>query len=100
MSALPIGGRAAGKTFSLSVQRDPQRTRLPQTGEFQHLHSTGGEDDAAMEIAQRKASRHRDVVSANLESLHHTSTGEAPGESVPRQPTVMGPERRRADTSE
>jgi glucose-6-phosphate dehydrogenase assembly protein OpcA len=100
ISALRIAGTASGKSFSLSVQRDPQRTRPPQGGEFQRLHPTGGEDDAAMEIAQRRASRHREVVSQNLEALHHTSTGEAPGESVPRQPTVMGPERRRADTSD
>ncbi|HET9410794.1 MAG TPA: glucose-6-phosphate dehydrogenase assembly protein OpcA [Candidatus Dormibacteraeota bacterium] len=98
--ALRIAGTAAGKSFSLSVQRDPQRSRPPQGGEFQRLHPTGGEDDAAMEIAQRRASRHREVVSQNLEALHHTSTGEAPGESVPQQPTVMVRERRRTDTSD
>lgn len=100
ISALRILGTSGGKSFSLSVQRDPQRARPPQTGEFQRLHPTGGEDDAAMEIAQRRASRHREVVSQNLESLHHTSTGEAPGESVPQQPTVIVRERRRADTSD
>jgi glucose-6-phosphate dehydrogenase assembly protein OpcA len=100
IGALRISGTAAGKSFSLSIQRDPQRTRPPETGEFQRLHPTGGEDDAAMEIAQRRASRHREVVSQNLESLHHTSTGDPPGESVPRQPTVMARERRRADTSD
>jgi hypothetical protein len=100
ISALRIAGTAAGRSFSLSIQRDPQRARPSETGEFQRLHPTGGEDDAAMEIAQRKASRHREVISQNLESLHHTSTGEAPGESVPRQPTVMVRERRRADTSD
>jgi len=100
ISALRIMGTAGGKSFSLSVQRDPQRMRPPRAGEFQRLHPTGGEDEAAMEIAQRRAARHREVVSQNLESLHHTSTGEAPGESMPQQPTVMVRERRRADTSD
>jgi len=100
IGALRIQGMSGGKSFSLSVQRDPQRARPPQAGEFQRLHPTGGEDDAAMEIAQRKAARHREVVSQNLESLHHTATGEAPGESVPPQPRVVVRERRRADTSD
>ena len=100
ISALRIAGTAAGKSFKLSIQRDPQRTRPPETSEFQRLHPTGGEDDAGMEIAQRKATRHRDVVSQNLESLHHTSTGDAPGESVPRQPTVIARERRRQSQTE
>ena len=100
ISSLRIAGSAAGKSFSLSIQRDPQRPRPPESGEFQRLHPTGGEDDAAMEIAQRKAARHREVVVQNLESLHHTSTGEAPGESLPPQPKVVARERRRADTSD
>ncbi len=98
--ALRIAGSQGGASFSLSVQRDPQRVRAPETGEFQRLHPTGGEDDAAMEIAQRRAARHREVVVRNLESLHHTSTGDPPGESVPPHPTVIPRERRRADTGD
>ena len=100
IGALHIAGSAAGKSFSLSVRRDPERARPPATGEFQRLHPTGGEDDAALEIAQRKAQRHREVIVQNIESLHHTSTGDAPGESVPPQPRVVTHERRRADTSD
>jgi glucose-6-phosphate dehydrogenase assembly protein OpcA len=100
VSALHISGSSAGKSFTLSVQRDPQRSRRVSEAEFSGLHPTGGEDDAAMEIAQRKASQHRDVIAKNLESLHHTATGQAPGESVPRAPVVIPRERRRAETTD
>jgi hypothetical protein len=53
-----------------------------------------------MEIARRRAERHRDVVNKNLESLRHTSSGNPPGDSIPQQPTVVPRERRRPDTSE
>jgi glucose-6-phosphate dehydrogenase assembly protein OpcA len=98
--ALRIAGSLRGQSFSLSIQRDPPRTRGAPAGEFKSQHPTAGEDDAAMEIAQRRALRHREVVVRNLESLHHTHTGEAPGESVPAHPTVVPRERRRADTSD
>lgn len=100
VSALRIAGTGSGKSFSISIERDPQRPRRPSGGEFQRLHPTGGEDDAAMEIAQRRAERHREVIAQNLDSLHHTATGDPPGESVPGQPHVFARERRRADTSE
>jgi glucose-6-phosphate dehydrogenase assembly protein OpcA len=100
IASLRIAGAAAGKSFSLSIQRDPQRYHSPDSGEFQRLHQTGGDDDAAMEIAERKANRHREVIARNLDSLHHTSTGEAPGESMPRQPKIFVHERRRANTTD
>jgi hypothetical protein len=65
-----------------------------------NLHPTGGEDDAAREIAERRAARHREAMLRSLESLHHTATGDAPGESVPKHPVVVPRERRRADTSD
>jgi hypothetical protein len=38
------------------------------------------------------------VLHENLDSLHHTATGEAPGESRPRRPVVLTRERRRPDS--
>ncbi len=103
ISAVRIGGSAGGQTFKLSVQRDPDRQRLVSpdlgAGGFQAIHATGGEDEAGLEIAQRKAAWHRDVLHENAGMLHHTATGDAPGESVPPRPTVFVRERRRADTS-
>ncbi len=100
VSALRIAGSGGGKSFSLTIQRDPPRARRAGESEFQRLHPTGGEDDAAMEIAQRRAEQHRGAMTRRLSDLHHTATGEAPGESVPRHPVVLARERRRADTSD
>ena len=100
LSALRIAGASAGKSFSLTIQRDPQRAHRRSEFGYQGLHPTGGEDDAAMEIAQRKAEQHRDAMVKQIGNLHHTATGEAPGESVPRHPVVVARERRRADTSD
>jgi glucose-6-phosphate dehydrogenase assembly protein OpcA len=103
VSAVRIAGSARGGTFRLSVQREPERQRPAAqdigAGGYQALHAAGGEDDAGLEIAQRRAAWHRDVLHENAESLHHTATGDAPGESVPRPPTVFVRERRHADTS-
>ena len=100
MSALRVAGSSAGKSFSLTIQRDPQRARRPNQTEFQRLHPTGGQDDAALELAQRKAEQHRSAMVSQIGNLHHTATGDAPGESVPRHPVVVASERRRADTSD
>jgi len=98
-----IVGTAGGTTFRLSIARAPERTRRqgPDLGPapFQHQHATGGEDDAGMEIAQRKAAQHREMAFQNRDSLHHTATGDPPGESLPPRPTVFVRERRRADNS-
>jgi glucose-6-phosphate dehydrogenase assembly protein OpcA len=103
ISTVRIVGTAGGTTFRLSIARAPERTRRPTPdlgpAPFQHQHATGGEDDAGMEIAQRKAAQHREMAFQNRESLHHTATGDPPGESSPPRPTVFVRERRRADNS-
>jgi glucose-6-phosphate dehydrogenase assembly protein OpcA len=103
ISAVRISGTAGGKTFRLTVLRDPDRPRRPApdigAGGFQSLVPTGGEDDAGFEIAQRKAAWHRDVLHKNLENLHHTATGEAPGESRPPHPAVFVRDRRHEENT-
>jgi glucose-6-phosphate dehydrogenase assembly protein OpcA len=102
VSAVRVAGAAGGRTFQLTVLRDPDRPPRPGpdigAGPFQSLHPTGGEDDAGLELAQRRATWHRDVMNGNRESLHHTATGDAPGESV-SPPAVFIRERRRADNT-
>jgi glucose-6-phosphate dehydrogenase assembly protein OpcA len=102
VSAIRVGGAAGGRTFQLTVLRDPERPAHPGpdigAGGYQSQHAAGGEDDAGLELAQRKATWHRDVLNGNRESLHHTATGDAPGESV-SPPAVFVRERRRADNS-
>ena len=100
ISALRLSGSLRGKSFSISMQRDPQRPRRANESQYQRLHQTGGEDDAGVELAQRKAEQHRQAMVSRLDSLHHTATGDAPGESVPRHPVVVARERRRPDTSD
>jgi len=84
VSAVRIAGAAGGSTFRLSVQRDPQRqSRLTSEvgpSEFQRRHLAGGEDDAGLEVAQRRVEQQREMLSRNRDSLHHTATGELPGE--------------------
>ncbi len=103
VGAIRIGGAAGGRTYQLSVLRDPERSRRvgPDIGAggYQSLLPTGGEDEAGFEIAQRKAAWHRDVLHESAEQLHHTATGDLPGESVPPPPTVFVRERRRQDNA-
>ena len=103
VSAVRITGASGGRTFSLSIQLDPERPRrvAPDGGamEFRQLHTSGGDDDAGTEVAQRKAAQHREVLLKNRETLHHTATGDPPGESLPRQPTVLTSERRHGESS-
>lgn len=103
ISTVRIVGTAGGTTFRLSIARAPERTRRPAQdlgpARFQRLHPTGGDDDAGMEIAQRAAAQHREMTFQNRDSLHHTATGDPPGESVPPRSTVFVRERRRADNS-
>jgi glucose-6-phosphate dehydrogenase assembly protein OpcA len=103
ISAVRIGGAAKGKTFQLTVLRDPERMRSKApdigAGAYQALHATGGEDDAGLELAQRRAAWHRDVLHENVDNLHHTATGDPPGESSPSRPTVFVRERRREDST-
>ena len=103
VSALRLAGAAGGTSFKLTVLRDPERARRPApdigAGGYQALHAAGGEDDAGLELAQRRATLHLDALHRSLDSLHHTATGDAPGESVPAKPTVFVRERRRDDNS-
>jgi glucose-6-phosphate dehydrogenase assembly protein OpcA len=102
VSAIRLEGGAGGRTFKLSVQRDPERARTvkPEVGAggYTPLHDAGGEDEAGLEIAQRKVEWHRDVLQENAEQLHHTATGDLPGES-PRRPAVFARNRRAQDNS-
>lgn len=100
LSTLRLAGAAGGQTFELSVQRDPERTPSSQPDlSFRSMHRPSGEDEAALELAERKAEWHRDVLHENREALHHTATGEPPGASTPRHPTVFARERRRDDSA-
>ncbi len=99
LSAVRIAGSSLGMTFRLSVQHDPVRARPVAEPAYRILHPTGGEDDAGMELAERRAEWHRDVLHENIGSLHHTATGDAPGESLPRNPMVFSTERRRPDST-
>src|SRR5260370_36260731 len=80
ISTLRIVGAAGGTTFKLEISRAPERSRraAPDIGplQFQALHATGGDDDAGMELAQRKAAPHREMAFQNGASLHHTATGD------------------------
>jgi len=100
VATVRVGGASGGSTFRVSVQRDPERGRVvePDTA-FKELHRAEGEDDAGLELAERRAEWHRDVLHENRPALHHTATGDAPGESMPRQPVVFTRERRRDDGS-
>ncbi len=100
VATVRVGGASGGSTFHLSVQRDPERGRVVEPDSaFKELHRAGGEDEAGLELAERRAEWHRDVLHENREALHHTATGEAPGESMPKHPVVFTRERRRDDGS-
>jgi glucose-6-phosphate dehydrogenase assembly protein OpcA len=103
ISAIRIEGGAGGRTFKLSVMRDPERARTvrPEVGAggYRPLHNAGGEDEAGLEIAQRKVEWHRDVLAENAEQLHHTATGDLPGENQHQRPAVFVRERRGQDST-
>ncbi len=99
LGAVRIGGSSRGMTFRLSVQHDPERMPLRQEPAYRTLHPSEGQDDAGIELAERRAEWHRDVLHENLEALHHTATGDPPGESTPRRPMVVTFDRRRRDTT-
>lgn len=99
ISAIRVAGAASGSTFRFSVRRDPERqSRLTSEvgpSEFKRRHFTG-EDEAGLEVAQRRAEQQRDMLSRNRESLHHTSTGELPGEQT-HSSSVLVRDRRRGE---
>ncbi len=102
VSAVRITGTSGGTTFRLSIARSPDRSWRPAVdvgpSEFKELHAAG-DDEAGLEIAHRRAAQHREMAFQNRDSLHHTATGDAPGESAPRGSTVFVRERRNPDNS-
>jgi hypothetical protein len=72
---------------------------LVGAGGYRTLHNAGGEDEAGLEIAQRSVEWHRDVLDENAEQLHHSATGELPGEGQPQRPAVFVRERRGQENS-
>lgn len=100
VGAIRIAGVSQGTTFRLAVQRDPERARHQSDESYRALHPTGGEDDAGLELAERRAEWHRDVLHENWDGLHHTATGDPPDESRPKAPMVFSHERRGPDTAE
>jgi glucose-6-phosphate dehydrogenase assembly protein OpcA len=98
LSAVRIAGASRGATFRLTVQHDPERRPARQDPVYRTMHPTEGEDEAGFELAQRRAEWHRDVLHENADALHHTATGDPPGESRPRPPMVLNRDRRRPDS--
>lgn len=99
ISTVRITGSSGGRTFNLSIARAPERPRRPAPEQFQTLHPTGGDDDAGMELAHRKAAQHREMEFQNRDSLHHTATGDLPGDGAAQPPTVFVRDRRSPDNS-
>jgi glucose-6-phosphate dehydrogenase assembly protein OpcA len=99
VTTVRIEGASGGQTFSLTVHRDPERLPLPEPPDpsYSAVHRPGGEDDAGVELAERRSERHRDVLQGSRESLHHTATGQPPGEGTRRRSTVVTRERRRGE---
>jgi glucose-6-phosphate dehydrogenase assembly protein OpcA len=100
VAAVRIGGTWQGSTFRLSVLRDPDRPPALDEAVYRTRHPAGGDDEAGVELAGRRAEWHRDVLHENVDWLHHSATGEAPGESRPKYPVVFTRERRRRDTTQ
>lgn len=102
ISGVRITGVSGGTTFRLSISRAPDRSWRPPAdigpSEFKQLHAAG-DDEAGLEIAHRRAAQHREMTFQNRDSLHHTATGDAPGESMPKGSTVFVRERRHPDNS-
>src|SRR5258707_14401216 len=93
ISAVRIMGTSGGGTFKLSIARAPERARhtAPDIGpaEFRRLHPTGGEDEAGLELAHRRAAQHRELEFQSRDSLHHMATREPPGDYASPRPTIF-----------
>jgi hypothetical protein len=63
------------------------------------LHPTGGEDEAGLELAHRRAAQHRELEFQSRDSLHHMATGDPPGDEAAPSPTIFVRERRSPDNS-
>ena len=101
VSAIRISGASAGRTFQLTVERDPERhhrlTSEVGPSELQYRHRAGGDDDAGLEVALRTATRDHEVLQKNREALHYVATGDLPGDEQRRSSTVLPRERRRGE---
>ncbi len=97
LAAVRINGVANGETFKLSMFRDPERRPRAGNASYRSLHPVDGQDDAGIELASRRAEWHRDVLHETFDTQHHVATGQPPGESRPKHPSVFTRERRRAD---
>ncbi|MEP6753089.1 MAG: glucose-6-phosphate dehydrogenase assembly protein OpcA [Candidatus Dormiibacterota bacterium] len=95
--AIRIRGASSGRTFELTVQRDPERRHKLTSGvgpsELRYHHRPGGDDDAGLEVAHRTATRDREVLQRNREALQYTATGDLPGDAA-RRATLLTRERR------
>jgi glucose-6-phosphate dehydrogenase assembly protein OpcA len=100
VSALRIAGASAGSTFRLAVRRDPERryrvTSEVGPTEFRRQQHPGGDDEAGLEVAHRRATQQREILLRNRENLHHSATGDLPGEQG-HSSTVLTRERRLGD---
>lgn len=99
LAGVRIAGVSGGRTFRLSLLRDPERQRTPSSEpSYRSLHPVEGGDEAGLELASRRAEWHRDVLHETRDMQHHTASGDPPGESRPKHPAVFTRERRRPDT--
>ena len=101
VSAIRISGASGGRTFQLTVQRDPERhhrlTSDVGPSELKYRHRAGGDDEAGLEVALRTATRDHEVLQRNRETLTHMATGDLPGDEQRRSSTVLARERRRGE---
>lgn len=96
LSAIRIAGSSAGQSFRLTVERDPQRgpERILDTT-LQPLLRPGGEDEAGIELASRRAEFHR----KNHAVLDTPPIGLPAEEVRPKHSVVFTRDRRRPDAS-
>jgi glucose-6-phosphate dehydrogenase assembly protein OpcA len=96
LNAVRIAGSAAALTFRLTVERDPQRGREVLDMSMKPLLRPGGEDEAGLELASRRAEFHR----KNHAVLDTPPIGSPAEEVRPKHSVVFTRERRRADSSQ
>jgi glucose-6-phosphate dehydrogenase assembly protein OpcA len=97
LSAIRIAGSSGGMTFRLTVERDPQRGRTEiLDANLKPLLRPGGEDEAGLELASRRAEFHR----RNHGVLDRPPVGMPVDEARPKHSVVFTRERRRPDASQ
>lgn len=102
VSAIRIAGASAGSTFRLAVRRDPERhyrlTSEVGPSEYRRRQHPGGDDEAGLEVAHRRATQQREILLRNSENFHHSASGDLPGEPG-HSSTVLTRERRLGDNA-